>query len=133
MTSGNPEIEGRLPLWRVALFGLCPVCNAPSLFDGPVHFAGSCPECGADFSQHNVGDGPAAFLTMIIGALVIALAMLVEVQLHPPFWLHVLLWVPFTAAGVVGGLRAAKGALFHAERRRRAAEGRMVTDGDAGE
>lgn len=133
MTSGSPEIEGRPPLWRAALFGLCPVCNAPSLFDGPVHFAESCRGCGADLSQHNVGDGPAAFLTMIIGALVIGLAMLVEVQFHPPFWLHVLLWVPFTAVAVVSGLRAAKGALFHAERRRRAAEGRMVTDDESSE
>ena len=79
-------------------------------------------------SKQNVGDGPAAFLTMIIGALVIALAMLVEVYLHPPFWLHVVIWLPFTVAAVVGGLRFAKGALFHAEWRKRAHEGRLADD-----
>lgn len=98
------------------------------MFDGPVHFADRCGACGADFSGQNVGDGPAAFVTMIIGAVVIALAMLVEVWLHPPFLVHVLIWVPFTVAAILGGLRAAKGALFHAEWHRHAREGKLAAE-----
>lgn len=130
MTDTEPNFEGRPPLWRAALFGLCPACDAPTLFDGPIQFAPHCPACGQDFSANNVGDGPAAFLTMIISALVISLAMTLEFAVYPPFWLHVLLWVPFTIAGVVGGLRLAKGLLFHAEVRRNAHEGRLSEEQD---
>jgi len=126
MTPNDAECVGRPPLWRAALFGLCPACDAPTLFDGPIQFADRCASCGQDFSTNNVGDGPAAFLTMIISAVVIALAMTLEFAVYPPFWVHVILWVPFTIAGVVGGLRLAKGLLFHAEVRRSAGEGQLA-------
>jgi uncharacterized protein (DUF983 family) len=130
LPEGTKDQEGRAPDWRSALFGECPVCGARSLFTGPAQFAPACNKCGADFSQANVGDGPAAFLTLIIGALVVALAMLLEVYVTPPFWVHVLIWVPFTFAAVLFGLRGAKAWLFHAEWHRRAAEGRLVVEGD---
>jgi uncharacterized protein (DUF983 family) len=88
MTETGSEIEGRPPLWRAALFGLCPKCDAPTLFAGPIAIAENCTACHQDFGN-NVGDGPAAFLTMIISALVIALAMTLEFALYPPFWVHV--------------------------------------------
>ena len=53
------------------------------------------------------------------------LALTVELSLHPPFWVHVLLWVPFTAAAVVWGLRAGKAALLAAEYQRGAGQGRL--------
>ena len=105
-----------------ALFGLCPRCGARTLFDGVAQFAPKCRACGLDFAKFNVGDGPAAFLTLIIGALVVGLAVWVEVKFAPPFWVHVVLWVPFTTTAVVWGLRAAKGALLAAEYQRDAGE-----------
>src|SRR3546814_7582127 len=65
----------------------------------------SCRACGLDLSNFNVGDGPAAFLTLIIGAVITALALLVDAAFRPPLWVHALLWVPLTAAAVVGSLR----------------------------
>ena len=55
------------PLLGEAARGQCPSCGAPTLFDGPVRFAARCRACGLDYSQFNVGDGPAAFLTLIVG------------------------------------------------------------------
>ena len=120
--------EGQPGTARAALFGLCPRCGAPGLFDGLVRFSARCRACGLDFAGFNVGDGPAAFLTLIIGALVTGLALWLEVTVHPPFWLHVLLWVPITAGAVVWGLRAGKAALLGAEYRRGAGEGRLRDD-----
>lgn len=80
--------------------------------------------CGLDFSKFNVGDGPAAFLTLIVGALIVILALWLQLSVEPPWWVHVLLWVPLTIAGVIGGLRFAKAALLHSEYRNRAGEGR---------
>jgi uncharacterized protein (DUF983 family) len=61
---------------------------------------------------------------MIIGAAVSALAIGVELTFGPPFWVHVLLWVPLTSLAVLVGLRAAKSRLLATEYRRKAGEAR---------
>ncbi len=103
-----------------AFAGACPRCGARTLFAGPVKFAERCGECTLDFTQYNVGDGPAAFLTMIVGAAILGLALFVEFTWVPPMWLHVLLWVPLTMGAVAGSLRVAKAALLIAEHRNHA-------------
>ncbi len=116
---------------KAALTGRCPSCGAPGLFAGPVRFSDSCHHCGLNYAAFNVGDGPAAFLTLIVGAIVVALALTVELNLTPPFWVHILLWVPLTAGGVVYGLRLGKALLLHAEYHRRAGEGVLKDPDDA--
>ena len=105
--------------------GLCPQCGAKTLFSGWTSFAPNCRVCGLDLATFNVGDGPAAFLTLILGAVVVILAITLELTLGPPFWVHMLLWIPFTAIAVIGSLRLAKGALISLEYRHAAAEGRI--------
>jgi uncharacterized protein (DUF983 family) len=112
-------------LAKVALNGLCPRCGAKTLFGGLLSFAPKCGACGLDFSEFNVGDGPAAFLTLILGAIVVALAITLELTVHPPLWVHMLIWIPFTTAGVIASLRVAKAALVAAEFRNAAREGRI--------
>lgn len=128
LTDPDDIKTGQPPLGRAALFGLCPQCGAQTLFDGPVRFASRCRVCGLDFDSYNVGDGPAAFLTMIIGALIVVAAILVDFAFEPPLWVHAILWVPITAAAVVYGLRIAKAALIASEHQRQAAEGRRADD-----
>ena len=129
MADENPanakEFGGQPGIIPAALFGLCPRCGARGLFGGLAKFAPKCRVCGLDFSTFNVGDGPAAFLTLIIGALVVVLAITLELTWHPPFWVHVVLWVPFTAGAVIWGLRAGKSALLASEFQRDAGEGRL--------
>lgn len=108
-----------------ALRGLCPRCGARTLFAGIVRFSPTCRGCGLNFSAFNVGDGPAAFLIMIVGGLVTALAVTFELAVEPPFWLHILLWVPLTAVLVLAALRFAKGLLLALEYRTAAREGRI--------
>jgi uncharacterized protein (DUF983 family) len=109
-----------------ALRGLCPRCAARTLYRGLASFAPGCRACGLDFQAFNVGDGPAAFLILIVGALITGLAIALELAAEPPFWVHVLLWLPLTAALVIGSLRFAKGLLLALEYRHRAREGRSV-------
>ena len=108
-----------------AIKGLCPRCAAPGLFAGAVGFAPSCRTCGLDYAAFNVGDGPAAFLIMIVGGLIVALAIVTQLNFHPPFWVHILLWLPITIVAVVGALRVAKGLLLALEYRNAAREGRI--------
>jgi uncharacterized protein (DUF983 family) len=110
---------------QAALRGLCPRCSDATLFGKALAFSDRCSNCGLDFGQFNVGDGPAAFLIMIVGAVVTMLAVTLQLALEPPFWVHILLWVPLTALLVVGLLRVAKAALLALEYRNRAREGRL--------
>jgi len=122
---GAPEdTKGQPRIAEAALFGLCPRCGARTLFAGWTRFATRCRACALDFSTFNVGDGPAAFLTLIIGALVLLLMIWVQLTAAPPWWVHVLLWVPLASAGSIFGLRLAKAALLQSEYRNRAGEGR---------
>ena len=65
-------------------------------------------------------------MTLIVGALVTGLAIWLQLAVEPPFWVHILLWVPLTAGLVLGGLRGCKAWLLQAEYRRSAGE--AVTD-----
>ena len=108
-----------------ALAGSCPRCGARTLFAGPIKFADRCASCALDFTQFNVGDGPAAFLTLIIGAIIAGSAITVELGFSPPFWVHVLLWPAITLGLILGSLRAAKGVMLTLEYRNAAGEGRL--------
>ena len=124
MADKPEDAKGQPGIAEAALFGLCPRCGAKTLFAGWIRFAGRCRACGLDLTGFNVGDGPAAFLTMIVGALVVVLALWLQLSVGPPWWVHVLLWVPLTTAGVIFGLRVAKAALLQSEYHNRAGEGR---------
>lgn len=107
------------------LKGMCPRCGARTLFAGFARFAETCRACGLRFADFNVGDGPAAFLTLGIGTIVTVLAIWLELAVEPPWWVHALLWVPVTLAGVLLSLRIAKGWLLALEYRNAAREGKM--------
>lgn len=108
-----------------ALRGLCPRCGAPTLYETFLGFAKRCRVCALDFAAFNVGDGPAAFLTLIVGTVVTILAIAVELAFEPPIWVHLLLWGPLTLGLVIGSLRIAKAALLALEYRNPAREGRI--------
>ncbi len=109
--------------------GRCPRCGAAGLFDGVARFAPMCRACELDYSAFNVGDGPAAFLTLGVGTLVTLVAIWVELAFAPSLWLHLALWPALTLLSVVGSLRVAKGMLLALEYRNAAREGR-IAEGD---
>jgi uncharacterized protein (DUF983 family) len=111
---------------NAALRGLCPRCGARGLFAGAVSFAPRCGACGLDYGQFNVGDGPAAFLIMIVGALVSIGAITLQLNVDPPFWVHILVWVPVTTALVLVLLRLAKALLLILEYKNKAREGKLA-------
>lgn len=110
------------------LYGCCPRCGAKTLFRRFATFADRCPACGLDFSAFNVGDGPVVFLTLGIGAFVTILALWVEFTFSPPFYVHILLWIPITLVLTVLALRVSKGLLLALEYRNKAQEGRLRKD-----
>ena len=67
-----------------------------------------CEACGLDLSQHDTGDGAAVFVILLLGAIITALAIWVEVRFAPPLWVHIVLWFPLTLAGAIWMLRVIK-------------------------
>src|SRR3546814_17533441 len=106
--------EGPSPVMRSAFLGLCPQCGAQTIFGTHiVRFEPRCRGCGLDYSQFNVGDGPAAFLILNVGALINALAMVVGVSFPPTFWAHIMLWRHANTVSVGGSLPPRPDALIH--------------------
>jgi uncharacterized protein (DUF983 family) len=116
------------PSILLALRGRCPRCGNGTLFRTWVGFESRCRACALDFAGFNVGDGPAALLILVIGALITGLAIALELGVHPPFWVHILLWLPLTTLAVIFSLRFAKALLLILEYRNQAAEGRIAAD-----
>ncbi len=127
MPGQAPEQKGQPGIAQAAFFALCPSCGAKGLFAGLTGFAPRCPSCGLDYSSFNVGDGPAAFLTMIIGALVLGFGLWAQLTFDLPLWLLLVLLAPVIAGATIWGLRVSKAALLAAEFKRGAAE---ATDKD---
>ena len=109
----------------MALKGACPRCGQAPLFEGWVRFAPRCRSCGLDFASFNVGDGPAAFLILIVGAILTVLAVVVDLSWSPAWWVH-LVWIPVGLTLTLGGLRLAKAGLIAQEYAHRAREGRIA-------
>ena len=108
--AGGYEMSGQPAVDRLtaALLCRCPRCGKGPLFEGVLSVRPRCAVCGLDLSKHDAGDGPAVFVILILGAIVVALAFWVEFRFEPPLWLHAVLWLPVTLGGAILMLRPLK-------------------------
>jgi len=74
----------------------CPRCGEGHLFVGYLKPVSRCESCGADLSFAANTEGPAVFIILIVGFIVIGAAAAVEGLFHPPPFVHLLLWLPAT-------------------------------------
>jgi uncharacterized protein (DUF983 family) len=108
-----------------AIRGRCPRCGKGKLFKGFLELGPSCDNCGLDYGFADSGDGPAVFIVLIVGFIVVALALLVEFNWHWPYWLHAVVWAPLIIGLSLGLLRPLKGWFIGMQYRHKAAEGRL--------
>jgi len=104
----------------------CPRCGKGRIYSGFLTLRPSCEACGLDYSFMDSGDGPAIFMIMIAGAIVVGAALVVEVKYQPPFWLHAALWLPLIAATTLLPLRSMKSLLIALQYHHKAAPGRLI-------
>ncbi len=114
---------------RAGLLGRCPHCGAGKLFCGFLSLAERCEECRLDFSFADAGDGPAVFVILLIGFVIVGLALWLEVSTGAPLWLHLVLWIPLALILCLTALRTLKGLLIALQFRNNAAEGRLGEKG----
>jgi uncharacterized protein (DUF983 family) len=110
---------------RTGLSGRCPRCGQGRLFQGFLSTRPGCSNCGLSFDFADSGDGPAVFIIMIVGFIVVGLALAVEMSFRPPIWLHMALWLPLTLILGLGMLRPLKGLMIAQQYRHSAREGRI--------
>lgn len=103
----------------------CPRCGEGRLFSGYLDLATRCDKCRLDYSFADAGDGPAVFVILLAGFLIVGLAVVVEFVWRPPYWVHALLWIPLVLAVTLGLLRPLKGLLVALQFHHKAAEGRI--------
>ena len=101
------------------LGGHCPRCGQGRLFRGFLNVAPRCEACGLDLSAQDSGDGPAAFIILIVGFVIVGAALVVEIRYAWPIWLHLLVWLPLTVLGCLALMRPFKGILIALQYRHR--------------
>jgi uncharacterized protein (DUF983 family) len=88
--------------------------------------APACTACGLDYARFNVGDGAAAGVILLVGAIIMPLSLVVDFRFNPPWWVHMLLWVPAVVGLSLALLRLSKGLLVALEFRNDAGEGQRA-------
>ncbi len=121
---GSPANSNLPPALACAL-GRCPRCGSGKLFAGFLTLAPKCTACDLDYAFIDAGDGPAVFVILIVGFIVMALALYTEVKFRPPIWVHLALWLPLVTGLSLGLLRPMKGLLVAMQYINRAAQGRL--------
>jgi uncharacterized protein (DUF983 family) len=66
-TPPNPILAG--------LAGRCPRCGKGRMFSGFITLKPACEACGLDYAFADAGDGPAVFVIMIAGFIVVGSAL----------------------------------------------------------
>jgi len=117
--------RGAVSPYVAGLSGRCPACGKGALFQGFLTVRKDCPECGLDYGFADAGDGPAIFVILIAGFIVVGAALLVEVVYQPPFWVHAALWAPLILLVTLVPLRLLKGLLITLQFHHDAAPGRL--------
>jgi uncharacterized protein (DUF983 family) len=125
----DPVSPTGLPIAK-GLRGRCPRCGEGRLFQGFLTLRPDCERCGLDYGFADAGDGPAVFVILLGGAIVVFAALITEVVYQPPYWVHAVLWVPLILLVTLAPLRLIKGLLIALQYHHKAAEGRLEHRGD---
>jgi uncharacterized protein (DUF983 family) len=105
--------------------GRCPRCGEGRLFAGFIDLAPRCEVCDLDYSFADSGDGPAVFIMLIAGAIVVGTALVIDANYEPPLWLLGAIFLPLTVFVSLGLLRPLKGWLIASQYRHKAEQGQL--------
>jgi uncharacterized protein (DUF983 family) len=107
------------------LRGRCPRCGEGHLFSGFIALPASCDVCGLDYSFADSADGPAVFIMLIAGFIVVGAALLTDAYYEPPLWLLAIIFLPLMVVVSLGLIRPFKGVLIASQYRNKAEQGRL--------
>jgi uncharacterized protein (DUF983 family) len=114
-----------IPAVSTGFVGRCPRCGYGHLFQGFLTLAPRCEHCGLDYGFADAGDGPAVFVTMFAGTLVLGLALILDIAYEPPLWVHMVVSLPLAVLVCLAVLRPTKGVLVALQYKHKAEQGRL--------
>jgi uncharacterized protein (DUF983 family) len=114
--SGGPAQAEQRPLLtalRRGLARLCPNCGRGHLFDGYLRVRPVCDSCGSNNDRYPADDAPPYVTILLVGHIVVAPMLLLEVVRTWPLWLSLSIFptlvvavtlalLPFVKGGVIG-------------------------------
>jgi uncharacterized protein (DUF983 family) len=103
----------------------CPRCGEGQLFRGYLKANKRCESCGLDFSFVDQSEGPAMFIILIVGFVIVGAAAVVEMLFHLAPFIHLLLWIPATIILSLLLLRPFKATMVALQYHHQAEEGRV--------
>lgn len=111
--------------YSTGMAGRCPRCGYGKMFKGFITIADKCDHCGLDYKFADAGDGPAIFVMLIAGFIIVGAALWLEVSYEPPIWVYVAVFLPLTLIVCLGMLRPLKGVLVALQYANKAEQGRL--------
>jgi uncharacterized protein (DUF983 family) len=90
----------------------CPKCGRGRLFRAYLKPVAACAACRESLGHIRADDAPPYFTIFIVGHLVVGLALFVEMNFHPPMWVHMTTLPVLVLALTFGLLPVVKGTLI---------------------
>lgn len=87
----------------------CPSCGEGRMFGRFLKVRERCDVCREELHHHQADDYPAYIVIFLIGKMVFAGVLVVELAYMPPYWVHFALWMPLVLFGALGLLQPVKG------------------------
>lgn len=89
----------------------CPRCGEGKMFGRFLKVRDHCEACGQELFHHRADDAPPYVVMMIVGHVVIAAMLYVEILYSPAMWVHAALWGPLAILMSFALLQPVKGGL----------------------
>ena len=121
-------MTGSVSPLKAGLTSRCPACGEGPLFEGLLSFRQSCFNCDADFQIEDAGDGPAFFVIMLVGFIIVPLALATQLTLNPPIWAQIAIWTPASLALCIYLLRPFRALMFALQWHNNAREAAFAPD-----
>ena len=127
----NNHAEWNEPIitpFQAGLKANCPRCGEDRLYASLLTPAKKCDVCTLDFSFIEAGDGPAVFVILILGVVIVGLALIFESFFYPPLWTQALLWIPLTIFTCIWALRFTKALMIALRYKTKADQNAQIED-----
>lgn len=116
----------RLDPIKTGIRGRCPRCGQGHIFDGFLKLRDGCEVCGLSYSFADPADGPAFFVICFGCVPAVVFALLLQIKLDPPVWVHLVTSLPFLLLTCLLPLRPLKGWLVCSQYFFQARQGRLI-------
>lgn len=110
-----PAPENNTPLLQDLGRGFscrCPNCGNGKMFARFLKAVDHCAACGERLDHHQADDFPAYVVIVIVGHIMVPVALALEKNFAPPFWVHLAFTMPATLILCLALLQPVKGMII---------------------